>query len=662
MALTKIKTQSINDNAITNAKMADDAIDSADLADGSIDNVHLAGSIAVSKTLLSAGTGLTLSTNTLSVDAAQTQITTVGTLTSFASTGIDDNATTNAITIDSSEQTIFTRAGASDDNKATVKIEPTGSYGMGLHVYSNADNDANALVQIHSDNASMNMPALRVIQDGTGDAAWLNGGNVSIGNNSPTTKLHITADSTEEDVILLEDNSGTDIGAIRIHGGAFVMKGKSSTAPIQLQTHDGNEDIEVDPDGFIKFETAGSERMRILSSGHIGFGTNDPFTAGWTGERAFEFKGDNTHINLRGNQSGTTAVYAGIWFNDDDNITIGDDPRGVGLRATHDGSADSAKFTILTRKTGTGGATEALTIDSNQNSTFAGDIKTTNHEVVHETGFGYDANSYKVIQFGGDKGGNKTISLGYDPSGNNNSGFAGSGDEILTRNTVTWKTPNDANNGWHVPLAWDDGNVTMYGKLGVGATPTYTIDAFADTTLAVLRIRNDHESHPQGFMLQFTDAAPDNNTQEAFKFSDTGNNRCIIWSDGDVNNSDNAYGSLSDARAKQGIRDANSQWDDIKAIKVRNFKKTEDVLQYGDKAWEQIGVVAQELEESGMDKLVREHPADEFEIANNEDINEGDMVKSVVYSIIYMKAIKALQEAMAKIETLESKVTALENA
>ena len=63
-----------------------------------------------------------------------------------------------------------------------------------------------------------------------------------------------------------------------------------------------------------------------------------------------------------------------------------------------------------------------------------------------------------------------------------------------------------------------------------------------------------------------------------------------------------------------------------------------------------------------MDKLVREHPADEFEIANNEDINEGDMVKSVVYSIIYMKAIKALQEAMAKIEILESKVTALENA
>jgi len=42
MALTKIKTGGIADNAITNAKMADDAIDSADFADASIDNVHVA--------------------------------------------------------------------------------------------------------------------------------------------------------------------------------------------------------------------------------------------------------------------------------------------------------------------------------------------------------------------------------------------------------------------------------------------------------------------------------------------------------------------------------------------------------------------------------------------------------------------------------------------
>jgi len=91
-------------------------------------------------------------------------------------------------------------------------------------------------------------------------------GNVGIGTTSPAADLTIKAASNEEDVILFEQSDGTDIGAIRIHGGAFKFVGKSATAPVQLQSHDGNEDIEVDPDGFIKFETAGTEKMRIKSS------------------------------------------------------------------------------------------------------------------------------------------------------------------------------------------------------------------------------------------------------------------------------------------------------------------------------------------------------------------------------------------------------------
>jgi cytoskeletal protein CcmA (bactofilin family) len=98
------------------------------------------------------------------------------------------------------------------------------------------------------------------------------GGKVGIGMTTPTTKLQIAGNSDEEDVVLLEDNSGNDVGALRIHGNAFVIKGKHSTAPVQIQTHDGNEDIEVDPDGFIKFEAAGGEKMRISGSGWVGIG------------------------------------------------------------------------------------------------------------------------------------------------------------------------------------------------------------------------------------------------------------------------------------------------------------------------------------------------------------------------------------------------------
>jgi len=180
----------------------------------------------------------------------------------------------------------------------------------------------------------------------------------------------------------------------------------------------------------------------------------------------------------------------------------------------------------------------------------------------------------------------------------------------------------------------------------------------------------------------FTGQSPDNNTSFAYWCNDTTTARFGVYSDGDVLNHDNSYGAFSDERIKQDIRDSNSQWDDIKAVKVRNFKKKDDVRQYGDKAWEQIGVIAQELEAAGMDKLIKHGNPSEGDIASDSSFGtlykDGDtipegkkigdikeikaQVKKVGYSVLYMKAIKALQEAMAKIETLETKVKALEDA
>ncbi len=58
------------------------SVTTSDITDGTIANADIASdaAIAMSKTALSGGTGLTLSTNTLNVDAAQTQITSVGTI------------------------------------------------------------------------------------------------------------------------------------------------------------------------------------------------------------------------------------------------------------------------------------------------------------------------------------------------------------------------------------------------------------------------------------------------------------------------------------------------------------------------------------------------------------------------------------------------------
>jgi len=61
-----------------------------------------------------------------------------------------------------------------------------------------------------------------------------------------------------------------------------------------------------------------------------------------------------------------------------------------------------------------------------------------------------------------------------------------------------------------------------------------------------------------------------------------------------------------------------------------------------------------------MSGLVENQKVTESDIEMYENINEGDSIKTVKYSVLYMKAIKALQEAMKKIETLESKVEAIE--
>lgn len=90
----------------------------------------------------------------------------------------------------------------------------------------------------------------------------------------------VTFTSNEGDALLIEQADGTDVGSLRINNGSFILKGKNSSQPVQIQTHDGNEDIEVDPDGFIKFETAGSERMRIAANGTVYTGkTSSNFNA-----------------------------------------------------------------------------------------------------------------------------------------------------------------------------------------------------------------------------------------------------------------------------------------------------------------------------------------------------------------------------------------------
>lgn len=114
--------------------------------------------------------------------------------------------------------------------------------------------------------------------------------------------------------------------------------------------------------------------------------------------------------------------------------------------------------------------------------------------------------------------------------------------------------------------------------------------------------------------------------------------KMAVRGDGDLENVNNSYGALSDERLKSNIVDANSQLEDIKKVKVRNYTLDSTGETH-------IGVIAQELEAEGMNGLVVER-------------EEG--YKGVKYSILFMKAIKAIQEQQTIIDDLKSRIETLE--
>lgn len=122
-----------------------------------------------------------------------------------------------------------------------------------------------------------------------------------------------------------------------------------------------------------------------------------------------------------------------------------------------------------------------------------------------------------------------------------------------------------------------------------------------------------------------------------------------VWSNGNVVNTNNSYGAISDIKLKENIVDANSQWNDLKALQVRNFNFKEG------QTHTQIGLVAQEVEEVSPG-LVSQSPDRD---AEGNDL--GTVTKSVNYSVLYMKAVKALQEAMERIEQLEAEMAAVKS-
>jgi hypothetical protein len=129
--------------------------------------------------------------------------------------------------------------------------------------------------------------------------------------------------------------------------------------------------------------------------------------------------------------------------------------------------------------------------------------------------------------------------------------------------------------------------------------------------------------------------------QEKFKVLDNGN----------VQNANNSYGAISDIKLKENISLSNSQWDDVKqlsqVVKKFNFIADESKIP-------QLGFIAQDVQKISPKLVIS---------ALDRDLTTGELLTteslSVNYSIAYMKAFKALGEALIRIETLEEQIKGL---
>ena len=128
----------------------------------------------------------------------------------------------------------------------------------------------------------------------------------------------------------------------------------------------------------------------------------------------------------------------------------------------------------------------------------------------------------------------------------------------------------------------------------------------------------------------------------------------ICYGNGDCYNTNGVFAAFSDIKLKQDIAPAASQWNDIKAIgkivSKYHLKKDPNGPLH-------IGVVAQDLQAISPGLVSVDN---DFEIVDGVKTVTGTQTLGVKYSILYMKAIKALGEALERIETLEARLTELE--
>ena len=456
-------------------------------------------------------------------------------------------------------------------------------------------------------------------------------GSVGINTTSPGNRLHV---SSSGDVLRL-DSSSTDCGMLLFDSVGGSRIGTRSASII--------------------FDTGSSERARITSAGNVGIGTTSPsellhVTGGnilSTNGFVRTAGGSVAAVTTRGFRQSIDGTELLAIYHDNNGAVFN---VNLAERARIDSSGRLLVGTSTSRSNwaNTTGTDPNFQIEVNGNAR-ASISRTSVNEFGPQFWFGKTrGTAYEVVSSADQLG--EISFMGAD------------GTELVSAASITAAvdgTPGANDMPGRIVLSTTaDGASSPTERMRItqnGFTKHSNTGAYLSTTAAYHEFRSDAGSGALTLNVS-NSSATGNGLQSGLNSDGTAYahfigystsaaaNRIIIWSNGNVVNTNNSYGAISDVKLKENIVDANSQWSDIKSLQVRNYNFKEG------QTHTQIGLIAQEVELVSPG-LVSESPD------RDEDGNDlGTVTKSVNYSVLYMKAVKALQEAMERIEVLEQRL------